>query len=593
MMMKTIKYFIALCFIFTGAAGIAQTRDSVINMESQFEGERRLFLRDANKLSTVPLIKEQVIDMTTIRYSTLPTRKTVTIEPKPILAAKINVEEKLPRLYRGYVRAGFGTFETVPVDFYFMDGRSKKGTYGIHYKLLRSSGLALGDGDSIPDRFSDNRLEIWGRRFLKKHILEGSLNWERNVSHWYGFDNAQFTGEDVFMDSLRQRLNTFGGRVSYATFERDSSEINYKFDLAIRNTKDLFDGSETNFDWVATASQLRKTELFSGEIGVNYNTFSFTGPNIGRFGVPILDEENIKARSWDNAVIRLVPTAQTIWRDLRAKVGVGLYFEGRGDSPAHFYPLAEVSYNMFKGLIVPYAGVRGSVEPTTYLGLYRENPFIQTFPDLRNRNNKLELYGGIGGAVSKTVSFSAGVNYNSWENFAYFVNDSLYLSDSTNILYRSVGNRFTIIYDDLRALNIHGEMAIYSGEKWKANLRGDWFNYTLGNEVHAWHQPNLKITASGQYKLRDKFTVGVDIFYIGSRWAKSLVPVEGVEAEADGSYHFKLDGFTDANINVEYKYNKRLSAWVQFNNTLALRYQRWSGYDVQRFLAMMGATYAF
>jgi hypothetical protein len=242
---------------------------------------------------------------------------------------------------------------------------------------------------------------------------------------------------------------------------------------------------------------------------------------------------------------------------------------------------------------VPYAGVRGSVEPTTYLGLYRENPFIQTFPDLRNRNNKLEVYGGIGGAVSKTVSFSAGVNYNSWENFAYFVNDSLYLSDSTNILYRSVGNRFTIIYDDLRALNIHGEMAIYSGEKWKANLRGDWFNYTLGNEVHAWHQPNLKITASGQYKLRDKFTVGMDIFYIGSRWAKSLVPVEGVEAEADGSYHFKLDGFTDANINVEYKYNKRLSAWVQFNNTLALRYQRWSGYDVQRFLAMMGATYAF
>ena len=97
-MMNTIKYFIALSFLFLGASLFAQTRDSVINMESQFEGERRLFLRDANKLSTVPLIKEQVIDMTTIRYSTLPTRKTVTIEPKPILAAKINVEEKLPRL---------------------------------------------------------------------------------------------------------------------------------------------------------------------------------------------------------------------------------------------------------------------------------------------------------------------------------------------------------------------------------------------------------------------------------------------------------------------------------------------------------------
>lgn len=590
--MTNTKYLLIFLLSCLCIAGTAQ-RDSTINMESQFEGERKLFLRDANKLSTVPLIKEQVMDMTTIQYSTISTRKTVTIEPKPILPARINVEDKMPRLYRGYARAGYGTYGTVPADFYFMDGRSKKGTYGIHYHLLRSSGLSLNDNDSIPDRFSDNRIELWGRRFLNKHILEGKLDWERNVSHWYGFDNKRFTSNDVYLDSLRQRLNTFGGALSYATFNRDSAELNYRFDLAIRGTKDLYDGSETNVDWVATASKLINTELFSADIGINYNSFKYMGPDIGKFGVPILDEDDVRGRNWDNAVIRLVPTAQTVWGDLRAKVGMGLYIEARGDNPGHFYPLAEVSYNMFKGLLVPYAGVRGSVEPTTYLGLYRENPYIQTFPDLRNRNNKLEAYGGVGGAISRTVSFNAGVNYYNWQNFAYFVNDSLFLNDSLNLLYRSVGNKFTIIYDDLRALNIHGELAIYAGEKWKANIRGDYYNYTLGNEVHAWHQPNLKFTASGQYRLRDKFTVGLDIFYIGSRWAKSLVPVEGVEAEPDGTYHFKLDGFTDANINVEYRYNKRLSAWVQFNNTVALKYQRWSGYNTQQFLAIMGVTYAF
>ncbi|MFZ4786364.1 MAG: hypothetical protein ACOYLH_12875 [Flavobacteriales bacterium] len=588
-----IKYTVAALFVLINALSFAQGVDSVMTMEGEFTGERKLFLRDANKISTSPLIKEQVVEMTTIQYSTLSTRRTVTIEPKPIAAAKINVEDKLPRLYRGYIRAGGGSYFTVPIDFYYTDGRSKKGTFGVKYHFLRSAGLNRNDDDSIPDSFSDNKVDLWGRRFFKKNTLEGGFGWERNVTHWYGFDNTRFTDADIVADSLRQRMNTFSGNASFMTFNRDSADINYRFDLAIRGTADLFEGKETNVDWIVKANKLMGTELFDAELGINYNTFSFFGPDMGAKGIPLIDEEGAEKRSTDNAVIRFNPSAQTVKGNLRAKVGFGFYLEARGDQPGHFYPQAEVSYNILKGLIVPYAGIRGSVEPTTYLGLYRENPFVQTFPELRNKNNKIDAYGGIGGAISKTVSFNAGVNYYSWGSFAYFVNDSTYLSDSTLVKYRSVGNKFNIIYDDLKALNFHGELALYSGDKWKANVRGDYYNYTTGAEVHAWNQPGLKFTASGQYKLKDKFIVGMDIFYLGSRWAKSLVAIEGVDQEPDGSYHYKLNGFTDVNLNVEYRYNKRISAWMQFNNALALKYQRYSQYNVQRFLYMIGASYSF
>ncbi|MFY8137742.1 MAG: hypothetical protein ACOVMR_06540, partial [Flavobacteriales bacterium] len=65
-----------LLIIIAGAMGlnVMAQRDSIINMESEFEGERKLFLRDANKLTTNPVIKEQMVEMVTIRYSTLPTR---------------------------------------------------------------------------------------------------------------------------------------------------------------------------------------------------------------------------------------------------------------------------------------------------------------------------------------------------------------------------------------------------------------------------------------------------------------------------------------------------------------------------------------
>lgn len=564
--------------------GEINAQDTTINIGATFEGERVNQLRDASKLSTWPEIKEQEVPMTSIRYTTLPTRKLPAAEPELITAARINVDEKLQKLYRGYIKAGYGSYFTPLVDAYYTDGRSKKGTFGFHYQHISSSGgVTPNDEDSIPDHYSDNKFEAWYKYFWNKTTLQGNFNWERNVTHWYGFDNVNNPANELEMQTIKQRLNTFGGKLSYMTYARDTGDFNYRFDLSIRNTADFFNGNETNVDWLAHGRKLVGNELYLADIGINYNNFNFTGPNMRYDGTLVFDDGEIKERSFDNAVIRLVPQAQTIWKDLRVKVGMGLYIEARGDSPGHFYPLAEASYNLLKGLVVPYAGVRGSVEPGTYLGLYRENPFVQQFPDLRNKNNKLELYAGIGGALSRTVSYNAGINSFSWSNFAYFVNDSIF----------APGNRFVVVYDDLKAIDIHGELAIYSGEKWKANIRGDYFIYTPGNEVHPWHQPSVKLTAGGQYNLKKKIIVGTDIFFMGKRWAKSNVFVQDVVPQDDGSFQHQLKEIVDFNLKIEYRYNRRLSAWVQFNNMLAMKYQRWSGYRTQQFLGLMGVTYAF
>lgn len=560
-----------------------------INYDAELEGNRRLYLRDANKISVVPQTKDSVMKMTTIQYTTIPTPKTVTIEPKPIPAAKINVDEKLGYLYRGYIKAGYGTYNTLPIDFYYTDGRSKKGSYGVHYQLLRGDGVVLDDKDSIPDRYSDNRAEVWGKWFMKRTQLLGAVNWERNVNHWYGLDlKNNYEGPRLDSMDFKQRMNTFGGSISYLTYQRDTGEFNFEGKMGIRGSTDIYDNKETNFDLLLHGRTLKENTLYSVDLGFNYNSFNFFGPDMLDNGR--MDDATFKDRNWDNMILKVVPTASTTWKGLRAKVGAGIYIEGRGANPGHFYPLAEASYNLFDGVVVPYVGVRGSTEPTTYLSLYRENPFIQTFPDLKNLNNKLDFYGGIGGSISHTVSYSVGVNYYEWGNFHYFINDSI-KSPQNN--YYTHGNVFTVMYDDLSALNIHGELALFNGQKWKANIRGDYFNYTTGREDHAWHQPALKFLANGQYNIRNKFILGTDLFYIGSRWAKSTIPVKDVKIADDGTYHYKLKGFLDANFKVEYRYNKRLSAWVQFNNTLALKYQRYSAYPTQQFVALLGAAYSF
>lgn len=576
-----------------------------LEYEFQIEGNRRLFLRDANKITVWPQTKDSVVQMTRIQYTTLPTPTAITIEPRLIQAAKINVDEKLPYLYRGYIKAGWGSYNTTPVDFYYTDGRSKKGTYGVHYQLLRGDGVVLEDDDQIPDRYSDNRASAWGKYFFKKTQLIGKFNWERNVNHWYGLnlDSTTYTGPDfdsLMIDHMQQRMNTFGGGLSYLSYQRDTGDFNFNADLGLRNTKDINNNSETHFNALAHGRMLKDSTLYMADIGLNYNVFDFFGPQFnGRdldYYSSVGFDSTFKERSADNALIKVVPSASTTWKGLRAKIGAGIYFDVRGEQKGHFYPLAEVSYSILKGTIVPFAGIKGNMEPTTYLSLYRQNPFIQSFPNLKNLNNKLDAYVGIGGAISQSLSYKAGFNYRRFGDFAYFISDSI-ISPRND--YYNWGNVFTVAYEDLTSYNIYGELALYAGEKWKANARADFFQYTTDSSSHAWHQPNLRILANGQYNLKNKFIISTDIFYIGSRWAKSNVRVFGydeittVTKGVRTSYEYKLKGFLDANFKVEYRYNKRLSAWVQLNNAFGLKYQRWGGYPVQQVMATLGATYAF
>ncbi|MDZ4822656.1 MAG: hypothetical protein SH856_04290 [Flavobacteriales bacterium] len=538
-----------------------------------FTGDLELKLRDANKLPVNAQLYEDSVKMMKIQYSLLPTRKNFNIEVKPITPAKINFEDKLQKLYRGYIKAGYGLWFTPLVDMYYTDGRSRKGAFGFSYNHLSSAGGVAVD-DSIPDHFSDNRFDFWGKYFFKKTAFGGGVNWERNLTNWYGFNPELIDSAGISLPGLKQRLNTLGGNLTYHTYGRDSVGMNYKAEIAIRNTSDFLSGKETNVDLNVGVSELVETELYKVQFGVNYNQFL-------NFEPALFDTME---HTEDNAIIKLVPTAFTVWNDLRVTAGLGFYLQARGEVPLHFYPIAELRYNILKGLLVPYAGVRGSLNQTTYLGLYRENPFIVNYPDLVNVNNKLELYGGISGSASASSSFNAGVNHTQYENFNYFINDSVWRP----------GNQMQVVYDNLTALNLYGEFSLKAPEKWTAYLRGDYFMYSdFGNQEHPWHQPNLKITATAEYNLKDKFILQTEIIYVGERWAKSLFPVEGITPLADGSTQFKLDGFVDANFKIEYRYNKRLSGWVLLNNIATVKYQRWSGYRVQRPGALLGITYAF
>ena len=54
-----------------------------------------------------------------------------------------------------------------------------------------------------------------------------------------------------------------------------------------------------------------------------------------------------------------------------------------------------------------------------------------------------------------------------------------------------------------------------------------------------------------------------------------------------------LDAYFDANLNVGYRHNERLTAFVKANNIANQAYEKWLNYPVQQFQVLLGASYKF
>jgi hypothetical protein len=165
---------------------------------------------------------------------------------------------------------------------------------------------------------------------------------------------------------------------------------------------------------------------------------------------------------------------------------------------------------------------------------------------------------------------------------ALFVTDTLY----------SKGNRFNVIYDTMNVATVEGSLTYQYQEKTKIDLIGRYFSYNAFNNVYAWNLPTLQFILRGSYNLYDKFIFSADINLEGGR--KALVyTMEDDVVEENNQLAKNLGFIADANIGVEYRYNKRISAFLNFNNVAAQRYRRWYNYPVQGFQVMGGVTFRF
>jgi hypothetical protein len=524
------------------------------------ETEFNPFLKDAFKIKENPIINDTNKIIPELNYSFLNKQVPTNFEIDPIAAAKIK-GEPLVKLYSGYTKVGFGTNTTPLAEIYYNAKRNKNWGYGFYGKHFSSSGIA----NNAYSGFSDNELNMFGKRFLKEFTLYSKLGYNRNVNHYYGFsdENAVVINN---ADDIKQKLDQFNAAFSLTRNFTDTTQFDYNFDIKYHLINDAYQVEENHIDLNGKLAKYHKNELYAIGVEVNYNKMN-----------NLLNEDN-------NLVVGLNPQISTTAKKWQFQVGIGLYLNSYPDTKFHFYPKAEFKYNVVEHIIIPYVGISGGLISNNLNNFYKENPFINTqVIATQNSNQKYDIYGGIRGSLSSKITFNTSFSQQKIEGMP------LYTKDFNNL----IENQFIITYDTVSFSKITGELTYQKLEKFKLILGGNYYSYTPKNEIKTWHKPNLKLSFSGIYDLSDKIIVRADLFYIGTQFAKTYNTIATNNVITTTEEAQELIGIFDANLGVEYRYTKKLSAFINFNNLTSTAYQRWQDYPTQKLGVLGGLTYSF
>ncbi|TND07512.1 MAG: hypothetical protein FD123_3064 [Bacteroidetes bacterium] len=530
------------------AAGAAQ---SIIN-------------KHPGKPSEYPRTQDTVIGAPQFKYEINSRRVATTFVLDTIRPAKIT-NDPIKKLYRTYLRAGYGTYNSVYGEGYFSMLRSKSWNAGIYAKHF-SINHGVDDVAGFSG-MSQNAVTLYGKHFLKKHTLSGDLGYDRDVVHFYGStaDTNTFTS-----DAIVQRYNWFGGGLRLQSHYTDQSKINHDVKMRYFHFGDIYNASENNFVIGGSGYGFLNTEKIAADIGIDYNNNKTAKDTVS------------------STIFKIQPAFIAKGKRFEAMIGMGLYSDIRSeDTRTYFFPQAEFSFDVFKHYLVPYAGITGNLERNSYRSLTQLNPFMlpAASAEMRNTQNRNLIYAGLKGSISSSIAYSLKISHQERRNMALFVNASE--------LRDYLQNKFDVIYDTVDVTTLHGEIQFLRNEKIRVLAKADYHIYSAKNQLKAWHNPAINTGISALYRvpdtkagLDDKITARADVFWIGPQFARTV--------DSTGAFvATELKGAVDANIALEYRYTKFLSFFVHFNNLASQRYYRWNEYPTQRFNVMGGLSYAF
>ncbi|MFT7386184.1 MAG: hypothetical protein ACI82E_000945, partial [Nonlabens sp.] len=477
---------------------------------------------------------------------------------------------KRAKYFKNYARLGLGNYVNVLGEFAANFEVDKDSDLGVFFNHNSSQGGI--DEVIADDSYSDTSLDVsYGmrNRDMSWGITAGARYQGANLYGDYENTTNPLTEDsDVGFNYLSYGL---GGKATF--FDGVFKDI----DVNLRGTTSSYDASEIRVSALPQLGfDIMGTEVALG-VEVDYLSGSFDTQGL----IPA-PENYSYLKAGLNPVIHLYGD------NYKVKLGATVNYLNNNEaseSDVYVYPDVVASYIVVEEMFIPYVTIGGGLDMNSLQQFADENVFLAPAVNVAPTNRLVDAQLGFKGKLSENFGYQVFGGYKI-ENDRYFYNKDAGATFTTGVEAYQHGNVFYTQYADLNTTQYGASLSFDVNTAFNLTLSATGFSYEVQNGDSfnnvASHLPEFTADLVGNYQITDQWNIGTTLYFVGQREAFR----NGVGAET-------MDSFIDLNLDINYKINPKLTAFLRGQNLTGGNYEYYLDYPVQNLQIMGGAVYKF
>jgi hypothetical protein len=553
-------------------------------------------IADAIKIKEKPVLEDTETEKKpTLIYSIVSVPVASTFTPSKGRAAA--VEQRISeRLYDNFASLGFGSFATADATLSVTKNLDDGAYFNGMLNHLSSQGKIK--DVLLENKFYDTKLDLTYGVKQNELSWKGNATYRNQVYNWYGLpvgfaSNLTPQNQSLLISTINpsHTFHDFGLGGSVNLLNSDLNEVQLEYS----RFWDSYNSAENSF----TLKPVFSIDAWENKLKIK-TAISYQNTKFERFYQANNNVNPSNESGFFTASVN--PNYEIIKNDLTLNVGAeltylntlknvidGTDFGSKGG--LYFYPKVSASYNIVTDIMIGYGTIQGGLNHNSYKNFINENPFVSPTLNISPTDNLYGIQAGLRGKLSTTLGYDVSASYNNEKNKALFKNNS-YDPTATNLAYEN-GNSFGLVYDDVRTIKITGSLEATFVKIISLGINVSYYNYNQSNEVEAWNLPNLTFGSKLNVQFSKKWSAGTQLFFVGERKDQLVVLDLGVLPNVFTKTTKTLDGFFDANANINFQHSNRLNVFLRANNIASQQYQKWLNFHVQGLQLLLGAGYRF
>lgn len=561
-----------------------KTKDKNLNREMTLEREYDPSVQDANKVNTLPVVKEPEVRKIPIDYSNYTIaadpQKEISLLPSGNIMTQMNYDKR-----RGYLNFGAGTYLNINGDLGYHILSTEENKLSVWYSHRSSNGkvkyIQLED-EKVKAKINDNLGGVDFKHAFDKVELAMGVKYGYSAFNYYGLPvDARVNAANL--DRADRKTNQVNQTIAanVGIESKEGAELGYLIDLGYVNFSHKYgigkpaDGpTENTFE-----AKVDFNAAFNGNMKIGL------GGLVEYFNYSLPKESLYSYEFKNHAEIALSPYYMVEGDSWNLKLGANVMMV-TGDEKKYM-----ASPNIAADVEVAdktslYLNAGGKLYSNSMYETSRVNRYVYPTEELAPSRNWLDAILGVKSGIAPGLWFDVFAGYKITSDDVLFVPSSTYDRDhfgNFSMPVRGVDTKQFFVganlkYSYLQYFDISLK-GVYNN--WKAKY-GE-ANEDLKNKdlEHAWGKPEMEITAGLAVHPIKNLSFALDYYLATGRYTELQ----------DASY--KMNNINELNLTGTYALNKTFGFYVKLNNILCQKYEVYYGYPLQRFGAMAGVNINF